>query len=229
MSNTLYYTLRTVLSPLSYRVRGTEHINHNSSAIFIGNHVGSIGPFQAVLTLPVRLYPWAIAEMTDPARIHNYVYAHFIAPIWHLTGWTGALATRLVACIVGNVLRGIDCIPLDRSRNQYVSAFSQSLAVLEQGRSLLIFPENPIGQSDPATHMRPFMPGFIHLCAHFRRKTGSDLPVYPIAVVPPQRIVVVGEARYLCFSEYSSGAIRHMRDSLQDAVGSLYLACLAEG
>ena len=226
MSDILYYALRALCSPLSYRARGTEHIQRGRPALFIGNHAGLSGPFQAVLTLPARLYPWVIAEMTDPARINQYVYAHFSAPIWRLRGWIGALAARAVASIVGSVLIGIDCIPLDRSRSQYQNTFRRSLRVLERGRSLLIFPENLEGSSELTSQIRPFMPGFVHLCALYRRKTGGDLSVYPIAIVQARRMVAVGEAVSLNFTKNNDGEIHKLSDILQDAVSSLYLSCL---
>ncbi len=229
MSDKLYHIFRAICTPLKYRVQGVEHIDQNVPAVFIANHAKNEGPFQTLLTLPVRVYPWATVEMTDPARIQKYIYTTFIAPVWHMRGRVGEFVSKYIGLGIGALVRGVNCIPIDRAREQYQQVFERSLMLLERGRNLLIFPEHNASPGDPVTQMRPFMPGFIQLSALFRHKTGKELPLYPVAVVPSKRIVAVGEARYLCASDCTRSELLEMPGLMQHVVSNLYLSCLDKG
>lgn len=228
MGDATYHMLRALGYPFTYRVVGYEHILPDAPAVFIANHLASTGPIQVVLSLPIRFYPWVIAELADPMRAQEYLYADFILPVCPLTGWVGKLVARLVAGIAVALIHALGCIPVDRSRGRYLEAFRRSLALLTQGQSLLIFPEDPSGPLDPATQLRPFMFGFIYLCYLYRRETGKDLPIYPLAVVPARRLVAVGQAQYFRAAGHARSDILLMRDRLQTAEEALYLSFMGK-
>ena len=229
MSDSLYHTLCKIATPLKYKVQGLEHIIRDVPAVFVSNHARNQGPLQVILNLPVRVYPWAAIEMTDPARIQGYIYTTFVAPRWHIRGQPGNLLAKWLGKLMVLFVRGLNCIPIDHARERYQDAFNRSLNLLASGRSLLIFPERKHATSDPVTHIRPFMPGFVQLAALYWRKFHQDLTLYPVAVVPPRRTLVIGEPRYLAAGNYTRGELLRSPALMQNVVSSLYLACLMRG
>jgi hypothetical protein len=224
MGDTTYHMLRALGYPFAYRVVGYEHILPGLPAVYVANHLASTGPIQVVLSMPIRFRPWVIAEMADITRAQEYLYADFILPAWHLTGRLGTLVTRVVARIAVALIHTLDGIPVDRSRGRYLEAFRSSISHLTRGHNLLIFPEDPSGPLDPVTQLRPFMFGFIYLCYLYRRETGKDLPMYPLAVIPSRRRVVVGPPLYFKSEGHARSDILNMRDQLQARIQALYLS-----
>lgn len=223
MGDSLYRTIRLLRFPFAYRCAGLENVQDGGPAIYVANHLDSVGPIEMVLSVPVRFYPWIIAEMTDPRRAPRYLYDDFVAPGWHLRGRFGlAVATALSRITVG-MLRSLGCIPVDRSRHRYMGAFRRSLELLQAGRNLLIFPEDPQRPADPQTRMRPFLAGFLLLCPQYERAAGRLLPIYPVAVHRGRRIVSIGKPLfYTPEGKRWRAEVEQARDQVQAAVEALY-------
>ncbi len=193
MSDRLYNAARLAGSPFAFRCEGLANIRDHGPAVYVANHLAAVGPIETVLSLPVRLYPWVIGETMDHARAPRYLYDDLVAPSWRLRGRFGMFVSSVIARLAVGFLWGLGCVEVDSNRGRYLAPFRRSLALLQEGKSLLIFPENPRATLDPVTRMRPFQRGFVLLCPLFQNLTGRPLPLYPVAVSPQRRMVTVGE------------------------------------
>jgi len=227
MSDTLYQVVRFLGSSFAYRCTGLENINGSGPAIYVANHLGSVGPVEVILSVPVRLYPWAIAEMTDTRRASPYLYDDFIHPAWHLSGRFGMAVSAVISRLAVGLINGLGSVPVDRRRGRYMTPFRRSLSLLDEGKNLLIFPEDPDGPLDPNTLMRPFMGGFASLCFMYQRLTGKQLPIYPLAVSSQCKTVSVGRSFFLEPQGNSRHDIRRACAYLQEEVRKLYEALQA--
>jgi hypothetical protein len=223
-TDTLYKTIRLLRFPFAYHCTGLENIPDRGPAIYVANHLDSVGPVEVVLSLPVRFHLWVIAEMTDPRRAPRYLYNDFVHPIWHLGGRFGMAVSTVLSWLTVGLIKGMGSIPVDRNRRRYMSSFRRSLALLQEGRSLLIFPEDPAGPMDPETQMRPFLCGFLLLCPMYERLAAGRLPVYPLAVYRQGRIIAAGKPLFFESHGNRSGDARAFGRRLQQEVGTLYRA-----
>lgn len=224
MGNLTYKMFRLCGRPFAFRPSGLEHLLPGRPGLFLGNHAGEVGPIQAVLSMPVRFYPWLAAEMADPQRAPKYLYDDFTRPVLHLGLRAGMALSRVITAITVRLFRNIGAIPVDRLRGQYLDAFRASLARLEAGGYVLIFPEDPDTPPDPRTGMRAFMFGNLYLAHLYRRATGQDLPVYPLAIIPRAHRVVLGEPCFYGGSGSSRAAILALSQQVNRAIAELYLA-----
>ncbi|HNS52627.1 MAG TPA: hypothetical protein PKO09_15785 [Anaerolineae bacterium] len=222
--NLLYSFVRLAGSPFRYRAVGLEHVAGPGPAIFVANHMGAAGPLASVLSLPIRLYPWAIAEMTDYRRATRYLYEDFVRPTWHLNGAAGLAVSFLVSRLSVTLLRGIGSISVERHRGESFGAFRRSLELLSQGRNLLVFPEDAQQPADPATRLYPWLCGFVGLCSMHERESGQRLPLYPVAVHPGTKTLAVGEAQYHAGDSSHRLEVRRTCERLRQAVADLYVA-----
>ncbi len=196
VNDLLYRSVRWLGAPLRFNTCGVENILNSGPGIYACNHLASEGPIAVILSLPVRFYTWTIAEMMDLQRAPQYLFDDFVHPVWHLNGWFGKTVSFLVSRVAVRLLTGLGSISVDRSRGGFAGAFQHSLDLLKEGKNLLIFPEDPKGPLDPDLQMRPFMVGYTWLCHLYLKETGQQLPVYPLASYPPERLVCVGEPQY---------------------------------
>ena len=140
-----YRVARLAGAPFRFQVLGWGRAT-SLPALFVANHLGSTGPIEAIISLPVRLHPWVIADMADRRLAPPYLYDDFVAPVWRLRGPLGRAISWLVAQIAVSLIRGLDSVPVRKQNGLFDASFRRSLALLQQGRSLLIFPEDRDGR-----------------------------------------------------------------------------------
>jgi hypothetical protein len=177
-----YRAFRFFGAPFRYRVEGLDNVRGPGPALFVGNHLGALGPVQSILSVPLRFYPWAIGEMLDPARAPAYLHQDFVGPGLHLDGRLGSAFSWLLSRITVRLLTNIGSIPVESASGWTAGAFRRSLALLAEGKNVLVFPENPKGEVDPETGMRAFNCGFSGLARMALHRGDGPLPVYPLAV-----------------------------------------------
>ncbi len=219
----VYDMLCFILSSFSYDVIGLENIQTPGPAIFLPNHLGPTGPIETVLSIPIRFYPWTIAEMSDPERAPCYLYDDFVHPVLHLGGRFGLSFATFLTKISIPMFRSIGVVPIDRFGGFTADGFRHSLKLLHEGKNLLIFAENSIAEMDPATLIRPFMPGFAALCSLYQIESGYPLPVYPVAVHSGAQTVTVGKAEYFHLHGKHHQAVEDFARSMEGRVKEQYL------
>jgi 1-acyl-sn-glycerol-3-phosphate acyltransferase len=228
MGDLLYGAIRAIGSPFRSRLTGWEQVIAGQPALFVANHLGSAGPLAAILSLPLRLYPWVIADMTD-ARAPAYLLDDFIGPSWHLEGRAGLLTSELVGRLARGLINGIGAVAVEKNKGLFDDSYQRSMELLLRGKHLLIFPEAREGEADPQTHMRPFHCGFGWLCHLYQRETGRPLSVYPTAVCPATHTVRLGTPTTLGLAHRRSRDIRAFCRDVEQQVGQLYRASLHNG
>jgi 1-acyl-sn-glycerol-3-phosphate acyltransferase len=219
-------------SPFSYDVVGFENIQTPGPAIFIANHLGPTGPIETILSVPIRFYPWIIAEMVDYQKAPQYLFDDFVHPVLHLGGRFGLLISTLLTKISVRLLKAIGAVSIDRFGGYAIDGFRHSLRLLIEGKNLLIFPENSLLPLDPETSMRHFMPGFATLCKIYTHEIGESLPVYPLAVNARCELVSIGKPEFYqaqgrhtetiqAFSDYLESRVRQLVLDMQKAADTL--------
>jgi hypothetical protein len=189
----LYGVMKPLLKVALWRgvLVGAEFLPASGPAVLIANHVGSMGPVAVAASVPIRLYPWIIADMIDPVRAAAYLLAYYVKPELHLEGRAGLQAAHALARITVPLLRSLGCIPVRHDRT-LLTSLRLSEGHLAAGRCLLIFPEDPLLHLDARTGMRPFRSGFGRLGSLHHVRTSQRLAFYPTAVHATRRQVQLG-------------------------------------
>ncbi|MFH1084988.1 MAG: hypothetical protein V1772_04420, partial [Chloroflexota bacterium] len=65
LGHLVYAAFRLGGATFRFRLVGRERLPGGGPCLLVGNHARSVGPIQAVLALPLRLYPWAVADNLD--------------------------------------------------------------------------------------------------------------------------------------------------------------------
>jgi 1-acyl-sn-glycerol-3-phosphate acyltransferase len=209
MGDRLYRAIRWFGAPFRFHALGLEHLPAAGPAIYVANHSASVGPVQCILSLPIRAHPWIRAEMWRYDQAPAYLYDDFVAPELGVRGRLGLALSWAICRIALPLIHGIGCVPVDRNQGLFDASMAQSLELLRQGRSLLIFPEDNLQPLDQETQMYPFGLGYAWLAFRYARTVGRSVPVYPIALWPEAKLLQVGKPLYLELHSGRKTDVRH--------------------
>jgi len=193
LSDASYHLLRRLLDAFLWggELLGEENLPRQGPAVFVANHALAIGPIAIVASMPLRLYPWVVGDMLDWEKAPAYLNKDFVEPQLHIPPPLSMTVSRLLVQASVRLLRAVGSIPVWQGED-LLQTYRMSIEYLEQGRYLLIFPEDPAQPLDEQSHMSPFKKGFARLGEMFFEHTGKALHFYPLVVHPHLRQVNVG-------------------------------------
>ncbi len=154
--------------------------------IFVCNHVGAMGPIHMVINFPLcdRVKAWCNAGIMSRKDCPAYVRQDYwwdpeskLAPLYN------AVIPPVAAAIIPPVLQSAPTIPVYHppgdSEYSVVTTIRKSIAALNEGYHIVIFPEQPSGYKDH--HMWINME-WLYLCTVYHRRTGKALRLYPVHI-----------------------------------------------
>jgi len=159
-------------------------------AIFVANHEGAFGPLALILRFPLRLYPWVMHDLTERERCARYLESHYFSTELGLPRFAGAWISHLIAELCVGLFRHIEAIPVYHESRRIMETIAKSIVYLEEGRSLLIFPEIP--DSYLNRYIGRFNTGFIEIAKRLGREERRIVDIYPVAVDRRGRRIILG-------------------------------------
>jgi hypothetical protein len=170
---------------------GKENLQ-GGPAVIVANHMGAVGPVGICSSLPMRLYPWVLGATVDKVKGPEMVRNDFVEKILHIQPPLSEAIAEGICKISTPLLLSVGCIPVPETHQEQEEMFHTSLAILKQGKFLLIVPEDREAEPDPLTGIQPFKHGFLRLGELYYRETGARLPFYPVAI-HEAGLVIVGK------------------------------------
>lgn len=199
MNDTAYRLLVGTLDAFLWggELVGEQDLPERGPAVFVANHLGSLGPIAVTCSLlPRRLYHWVIEDTIHPQKAPDYLRVDFVEPELGLKPPLSLYAATAIAKISVPLLRSLGGIAVPHDFEGIQETLRASIALLREGKFLLIFPEDPKQPPDPATKMRPFKKGFARLGELFFEATGGRLEFYPLAVHPTRKVSAANPVVY---------------------------------
>ncbi len=212
------------------KVSGRENLRREDyPSVFICNHGFIYGPISAVIYLPTYFRPWIHNVMLDKETASREMSKSlaFLKKIFgrRLGGWiirqlTAATCWALNSCNPIPVVRG--------ASRDVMSTFNESLAALEDGDNILIFPEKPrnllkaVPDSEyRADNVRTFYTGFAHIGKMYFDRTGKSLLFYPLFSDRASRSFRIGKPVAYDSSLESHESKRVLAEQLQEGMAEL--------
>ena len=191
-------------------------------AVIVANHMGSIGPVGICSSLPMRLYPWVLGETVDKVEGPESVRKDFVEKTLKLEPPLSMAIARGICKISSPLLLSLGCIPVPETHQEQEATFQTSLAILKQGKFLLIVPEDPKAEPDPLTGIRPFKRGFLRLGELYYREKGARLPFYPV-VIHEAGLVIVGKP--IAYNPLNDARVERLRmvRLLEETIKAIHL------
>ena len=162
------------------RLRGLENLDPSEPSILVANHAGSFGPVSLITTLPLRLYPWVAQEVTDLKTVAKRVQAEFLEQELHLRPPISTYLGRVVGRVCVALMKDIDAIPVYAKSKKIQDTLQASLALLEQGKNILVFAEDSTHRINDV--LCEFCTGFMHIAKLHYERTKKAVQFLPVAV-----------------------------------------------
>ncbi len=193
LSDMAYHLIISILETFLWdgELVGEENLQ-DGAGVIVANHMGAIGPVGICSSLPMRLYPWVQGETVAKIKGPEAVRKDFVEKVLHLHPPISGKIAEGICKISTPLLLSLGCIPVPDTHQEQEQTFKTSLALLIQGKFVLIVPEDEDGVPDPITGIFPFKRGFLRLGEQYDQETGKRLLFYPVAI-HEEGLVIVGK------------------------------------
>lgn len=189
-------------------------------SIIVSNHVALKGPVIHELYLPVPTLKWGAGEMLGNYKMrYNYLRNVFYMQKRGYGKVRATLRAVFAAFFSKFFYKGMNVIPTWHDGRMFKTV-TQSIDGMNDGASVLIFPENSDeGYKDVLTG---FHAGFVSLAECYYKKTGKDVPVYPVYFHHKKKVMAIGAP--LCVQDFVRQGLgrTQIAEEYRKAVNHLY-------
>ncbi len=185
-----YRVIRWLVQKCSprYQIDGAERIPEESCVI-VGNHCHMYGPIAAELYIPRRRAIWTAGEMMHRKEVAAYAFQDFWSAKPRAVRWFYRLLSHLIPPLSVCIFTNAHTIPVYHDA-RLITTMRASMDALEQGTSLVIFPEMPEPHNQVVWEFRE---RFIDLARMYHQRTGKALCFVPLYLSPALKRMRFGE------------------------------------
>ena len=174
-------------------VVGVENLP-GEPAIIVGNHTKMNGPIACELYFPTERYTWCAGEMMHLKEVPAYAYQDFWSGKSKAVRWFYKLLSYLIAPLSVCVFNQANTIGVYHD-TRIVSTFKNTVKRLEEGASIVIFPEHDV----PHNHIVcEFQDRFIDVAKLYYKRTGRALAFVPLYIAPYLKKMYLGKPIWFC-------------------------------
>ena len=202
-----------------YRIVGGENLP-DGACVIVGNHCHMYGPIAGELYTPGRHFVWCAGEMMDRREVPEYAYRDFWSGKPRGLRWFYRLLSRLIAPLAEHIFTNAHTIGVYHDA-RVMGTFRQSVAELERGSRIVIFPEC---YDEHNNIIHAFQDRFIDLGRLYRRKTGEALAFVPMYLAPALKTIFFGEPVFYDASAPHEEERRRVCGELMDAITAIAAA-----
>ena len=192
----VWVIFRQIFKPF-FRIKSLEFLGEEfpKKCIILANHYNKKGPMLYELRLPVKHVTWGAYQMLGSYKmrfkyLRDVLYMqknHFSKGKATRTAWFEAIFSL-------RIYRGMKMLPSFPDA-RFRKPLQYSMECLDKGFSISLFPENSSeGYFD---ELKSFYPGFVMLAEQYYKKTGEDLPIFPMYYGRKKNKIVVGKPLYV--------------------------------
>ncbi len=170
------------------KTEGLENLP-SEPVILVGNHAQMFGPIGCEIHLPFPRYIWCAAQMMEWREVHGYAYQDFWSQKPKAVRWWYRILSWLITPLAVCIFNNAHTIPVYHDA-RVIKTFRASLRALEEGSSVVIFPEHDVKYNHI---LYDFQDRFVDVARMYHRSTGRAVTFVPLYVCPALKKIVLGE------------------------------------
>ena len=185
----LYYISRPFARALTGRWRA-EVGPPASPTVYVCSHSNMRGPLVTQCWLPFPTRPWVLHMFLEKESCRAQYRDYTFSRRFGLPGPLAALLAWACSGYVSALLKSIGAIPVHRGSARIRETFRDTVAALQAGDSVLIFPD--VDYTDGADGIGPVYDGFLLLHRFWSRVSREPLDFVPLRLDSARRRVTAG-------------------------------------
>lgn len=182
---------------LFFKVKEVEFLGEKfpDKCIIVSNHANKGGPMVYELNLPVFHASWGAYQMLGNYKSRfNYLRNVLYIQKNGFNKFKATMKAGFEAIFSIYVYKGMKILPSFPDA-RLRKTLKYSMDMLDAGNAVSVYPEDSnSGYFDEMTH---FFPGFVMLSQQYYKKTGEDLPIFPVYYGKKKKKIVVGKPLYV--------------------------------
>lgn len=192
----VWAVFRQIFKPF-FGLKGIEYLGEEfpQKCIIVANHNNKKGPMMYELRLPIKHATWGAYQMLGSYKM-RFKYLRDVLYM-QKNRFSKGKATRKAwfeAIFSLRIYRGMKMLP-SYPDARFRKTLQYSMQCLDAGFAVSLFPENSSeGYFD---ELKSLHSGFVMLAEQYYKKTGEDLPVFPIYYGRNKKKIVVGKPLYV--------------------------------
>jgi 1-acyl-sn-glycerol-3-phosphate acyltransferase len=206
---------------------GVQNLKQDEPVILVANHAGSYGPVSVITTLPIRLNPWEAHEVTDRAMVAKRIQAEFLEQELHLRPPLSAYLAKVIGRVCVALMKDIEAVPVYAKSRKILGTIQSSLALLEQGKNILVFAEDSTRRINSV--LGEFRTGFAHVARLYYQETMKAVQFLPVAVNRKVGGIRIGAPIRFDAGNSFSRVKKRLKKELQQRIWDLYCSMESDG
>ncbi|MBQ8506086.1 MAG: 1-acyl-sn-glycerol-3-phosphate acyltransferase [Clostridia bacterium] len=200
-------------------VVGAENLP-DAPCVIVGNHTQMNGPICCELYFPVERYTWCNAQMLNRKEVPAYAYQDFWSGKPKYICWFYKILSHVIAPLAAFLLGNANTIGVYRDA-RIISTFRESMARLDEGASVVIFPECHEKHNNI---IYKFQDGFVDLARLYFKRTGKALQFVPMYIAPALKKMYLGKPIRYCPENAAAQERARICNCLMDEITSIAAA-----
>lgn len=217
----VWRVVKTILKPF-FKAKAVEFEGEKfpDKCIIVSNHNNKKGPMVYEVSLPVFHASWGAYQMLGSYKDRF----HYLRDVLYIqkNGLSKARATSKAwfeALFSIFFYRGMKILP-SYPDARLRKTLQYSMAMLDSGAAVSVYPEDSsAGYFD---EMTKFFPGFVALAQAYYKKTGEDVPVFPVYWGRKNNKIMVGKPLYVQDMVKEGLDKEQIAERFKDEVNRLY-------
>jgi hypothetical protein len=220
VSRVFYKILRRLF--FNSRLRGIANLTREEPVIMVANHAGAYGPVSVITSMPssLKLYPWVTYEVTDLRTVSKRIQDEFCEQELHLKPPFSAYLGKVIGRICVALMKDIGAIPVYQMSKRIKGTVMSTLALLEQGKSVLVFAEDSKRKLNDV--LCEFCTGFIHVAKLYYERTKKAVQFLPVAVNRKVGGILIGKPIRFDVTRPFAQEKQRLKAELERTVYTLY-------
>lgn len=163
-------------------------------AIFIANHSGAAGPMDLSIFFPYPFVPWGAHEMRGNYKMRwKYSYHVFYRQKLKYSKVRSFILATFLAAVNAFLYKNMHLIPTYQDI-RFTKSLRDSVAYLEDGIPILIFPEDSTDGYDD--QIKKFNGGIVVLADYLYKHRRINIPIYPVYYSKSKGVIEIGKPEY---------------------------------
>lgn len=162
--------------------------------VYVSHHRNMYGPVTILKWHPEFVRTWIFSAFMDYRTCYDHYVAYTLTERLGFSKGVAKVVAAPLAWFMTTLTKSARGIPVYRQSRKVIETMQQSVETLEQGTSLLIFPD--VDYSDDSAKVKEIYDGFLYIDKYYYRKTNKHIPFVPIVAIKETQSFRVGDPIY---------------------------------